>query len=70
VISVTQASCPRCYLLHTFRAIRAGATCEGMETVMAAACKRAMLVLVMVPVRIALLIALIALVRHTSARQA
>ena len=34
------------------------------------ACKRAMLVLVMVPVRIALLIALIALVRRTSARQA
>ena len=37
---------------------------------MGTACKRAMLVLVMVPVRIALLIALIALVRRTSARQA
>jgi hypothetical protein len=41
-----------------------------METVMGTACKRAMLVLVMVPVRITLLIALIALVRRTSARQA
>jgi hypothetical protein len=41
-----------------------------METVMGAACRRAMLVLVMVPVLIALLIALIALVRRTSARQA
>ena len=43
---------------------------EEMETVMGAACKRAMLVLVMVPVRIALLIALIALVRRSSARHA
>ena len=41
-----------------------------METVMGTACKRAMLVLVMVPVRIALLIALIALVRRSSARHA